>query len=647
MNDKNKKNNKPNKSKSDLNQRFLKKLETKVSKKKPDFNLKPKPTPGKYNNKIALIIVIAAMALTLFLISGSNNKDKFEKVSYSEFYQGIKSKKIKKCLIINESIIQFKTDGIDRQTEIPYNHQNLMTLLLENGIYVESKKVGESIFKQMLPSILFWVFLLFIFYMLFFRQLRGKAGSTFNFGKSKAKLINEADIKYVFDDVQGCDEAKEDLVEVVNFLKNPKKYIEMGAKIPKGVLLVGPPGTGKTMLAKAVAGEAKVPFFSMSGSDFVEMFVGVGASRVRDLFETGKKQSPCILFIDEIDAVGRMRGAGYGGGHDEREQTLNQLLVEMDGFDTKDTVIVMAATNRADILDKALLRPGRFDRQVLVDLPDVKGRKGILKVHSKKVKLSKKVDLDTIARGTPGFTGADLANLINEAALLAARANEKEVKHIQLEDARDKVMMGSERKSMLITKEEKRMTAYHEAGHALVGMLLKASNRLHKVSIIPRGRALGLTWFLPEDGVHSASKTKLEQELMIKFGGRVAEELIFKEISTGAANDIETATKLARSMVCQYGMSKLGPISFGEKDKPIFIGGEVGQKEDYSEETAKQIDTEVARILIGAYEETIKLLKTNISKLRKFSEVLIEKEIMNVEEIYDLLKMKMPKAKDI
>ena len=643
----NNKNNKNNKNKSDLNQRFLKDLESKLKKKNSNFNLRPKPNPEKYNNKTFFVVIVAIIALTLFLVLRTGDNEKFEKVSYSDFYQGVKDNKIKECLIINESLIQFNSDGINRETEIPYNHQGLMTFLLNNGVHVESKKVGESILRQMLPSLLFWFVLLFIFYMLFFRQFRGRAGTTFSFGKSKAKLVNQSDVKYVFDDVQGCDEAKEDLVEIVSFLKNPKKYINMGAKIPKGVLLVGPPGTGKTMLAKAVAGEAKAPFFSMSGSDFVEMFVGVGASRVRDLFETGKKNSPCILFIDEIDAVGRMRGAGYGGGHDEREQTLNQLLVEMDGFDTKDTVIVMAATNRADILDKALLRPGRFDRQVVVDVPDVKGRKGILKVHSKKVKLSKEVDLDTIARGTPGFTGADLANLVNESALLAARDNQREIKHIHLESARDKVMMGSERKSMFINKKEKRITAYHEAGHALVGILLKANNRLHKVSIVPRGRALGLTWFLPEDGVHSASKTKLEQELMIKFGGRVAEQLIFKEISTGAANDIETATKLARSMVCQYGMSRLGPISFGEKEHPVFIGGEVGRKDEYSEETAKQIDNEVTRLLTEAYEKTVKLLKTNIGKLKKFSEALLEKEIMNVEEVYDILKIKMPETEKI
>lgn len=643
--------NKKNKNtKEDINSRFLKDLELKMKTKKKGINpnLKRKPNSNNKNNgKFSFIFVIAIIALTFFLVSGPDKQGKFQKTSYSEFYQGVKDGKIKSCLIINQSTIQFETDGIAMETKIPYEDTELVGFLLANSVHIESKEVKDSIFKQMFPSFIFWIFLLLVFYLLFFRQIRGKAGSAFTFGKSKAKLINQADISHTFNDVQGCEEAKEDLVEIVGFLKNPKKYINMGAKIPKGVLLVGPPGTGKTMLAKAVAGEAKVPFFSMSGSDFVEMFVGVGASRVRDLFETGKKHSPCILFIDEIDAVGRMRGAGYGGGHDEREQTLNQLLVEMDGFDTSDTVIVMAATNRSDVLDRALLRPGRFDRQVIVDLPDVKGRKGILRVYAKKVKLSKNIDLDTIARGTPGFTGADLANLINESALLAARAGEKEIKHEHLEEARDKVMMGAERKSMLIDNKEKRMTAYHEAGHALVGMLLKSANRLHKVSIVPRGRALGLTWFLPEDGVHSASKTKLKQELMVKFGGRVAEEIIFKEISTGAANDIETATKLARSMVCQYGMSRLGPISFGEKDKPIFIGGEVGQKEDYSEDTAKKIDNEVARLLTEAYNNTVQLLQKNISKLKKFSEALLEKEVMDVDEIYKLLNMKIPKTDNV
>ena len=625
---------------------FLKDLEKKLKNSKNKQNRENKPKNSKknnHNNKFSLFLIISLLLAGFLLFANPNKNNNSKPISYSEFIQAVENNQVKECTIINKDRIVFQLNGVKRETTIPYIDQDLIPMLLENNVVILPKEEQRSVFFQILINIIPWIIFLFIFYFLFIRQFRGKNGGAFSFGRSKAKLVNQSDIKTTFKDVEGCQEAKEDLEEVVSFLKNPQKYIKIGAQIPKGILLIGPPGTGKTLLAKAVAGEAKVPFFSMSGSDFVEMFVGVGASRVRDLFDTGRKHSPCILFIDEIDAVGRSRGAGYGGGHDEREQTLNQMLVEMDGFDSNHTIIVMAATNRSDVLDKALLRPGRFDRQVVVDVPDVKGRKGILKLHSKKIKLNNDVRLDDIARGTAGFTGADLANLVNEGALLSARKNKDKVSHIDLENARDKVLMGAERKSMLISPEEKKMTAYHEAGHALVGILLKSSNPLHKVTIIPRGRALGLTWFLPEDGKHSHNKKKIEDEIMILFGGRIAEELILREVSTGASNDIERATKLARSMVTEFGMSKLGPISYGGDEKPLFIGGEVLKKDTYSEETAKKIDLEVTRILNTAYNNTVKLLNANLSKLKKFSEKLIEKEVMDVDEIYKLLKMKKPK----
>ena len=631
----------------DINSQFLRDLEKKVKKNDPSTGEDKPPLRKKYGSRGLLFALVTLGIFTFYMIGRPDPSQQVEAVSYSEFIQGVEEGSIKACLIINQERIHFDIDGIKHETIIPYLDQNLISLLLKHQIHIESKEIKQSIWKQVLISFIPWILLMVLVYFFFFRQFRSKAGGAFNFGKSKAKLVTHMDVKENFDDVQGCEEAKEELKEIVSFLKNSKKYTSMGAKIPRGILLVGSPGTGKTLLAKAVAGEAKVPFFSISGSDFVEMFVGVGASRVRDLFETGRQHAPCIVFIDEIDAVGRMRGAGYGGGHDEREQTLNQLLVEMDGFEPNQSVIMMAATNRADVLDKAILRPGRFDRQIVVDIPDVRGRKGILEIHARKVKLAKSVNLENLARATPGFTGADLANLINEAALLAARMGNKEVKNSHLEEARDKVMMGSERKSMIIDKKEKRMTAYHEAGHALIGILLKNTNRLHKISIIPRGQALGLTWFLPEDGVYSASQSKLKEELMVKFGGRAAEELIFREISTGAANDIETATKLARSMVCQYGMSRLGPIAFGDKDHPVFIGREVAHKEEYSEETARRIDKEVSRLLTEAYKGTVELLKKNIHKLKKLSERLIEKEAMDMEEVYTLLKMKAPHSEKL
>ncbi len=472
------------------------------------------------------------------------------------------------------------------------------------------------------------------------RQMQGGGPKNlFSFGKSRAKLLSEDRPKVTFNDVAGADEAKEELQEVIEFLKEPGKFQRLGGKIPKGALLIGPPGTGKTLLARAVAGEAGVPFFSMSGSDFVEMFVGVGASRVRDLFDQGKKNAPCIIFIDEIDAVGRLRGAGLGGGHDEREQTLNQLLVEMDGFESNDGVILVAATNRPDVLDPALLRPGRFDRQIVVNLPDVKGREGILQVHMRKLNLSDDVDMKVIARGTPGMSGADLANVVNEAALLAARHNGDKVAMKDFEQAKDKVMMGAERRSLVISEEEKRTTAYHEAGHALVGKLLPKADPVYKVTIIPRGLALGVTSFLPIEEKHTYSKEYLETKLVYLMGGRAAEKLIFDQFTTGAGNDIERATELARKMVCSWGMSdKLGPLTFGKKTEEIFLGREIAQHRDYSEKTAMAIDEEVRGIVEHSYANAEEILQGNLDKLHNLATALLEHEILDSDDIDIILR---------
>ena len=469
-----------------------------------------------------------------------------------------------------------------------------------------------------------------------------------SFGKSRARLLTKEDVKVTFKDVEGCKEAKEELVEVVQFLKDPVKFTKLGAKIPKGVLLVGPPGTGKTLLAKAVAGEANVPFFSMSGSEFVEMFVGVGASRVRDLFEQGKRSAPCIIFIDELDAVGRTRGAGYGGGHDEREQTLNQMLVEMDGFNTDTRIIIFAATNRPDVLAPALLRPGRFDRQVVVDLPDVKGREGIFKVHVSKIQHDPSIDLYHLARATPGFSGADIANMVNEAALIAARNDKPRVELPDFEEARDKVMMGPERRSILISEREKLNTAYHEAGHTLMAVLLQNTDSLHKVTIVPRGRSLGATWTLPSDGRYTLQRKKAIDEMSLLLGGRVAEEFKFGEdsVTTGASNDIERVTEMARRMVCEWGMSKLGPIAFGQKEQPIFLGKEIARHKDYSEETAQKIDEEVHRFVMKAYERTQRLLKENSDKFESLAKELFEKESLDIEDIERICEVKLDRVKD-
>jgi len=497
----------------------------------------------------------------------------------------------------------------------------------------EEPSLWVSTLVQSLPIVV-----LFLFFIFFMRQLQGTGGKAMTFGKSKAKLLSESHNKVTFADVAGIDECKEELEEIIAFLKDPKKFTKLGGRIPKGVLMMGSPGTGKTLLAKAVAGEAGVPFFSISGSDFVEMFVGVGASRVRDLFEQGKKNAPCIIFIDEIDAVGRHRGAGLGGGHDEREQTLNQLLVEMDGFESSEGVIIIAATNRPDVLDPALQRPGRFDRRIVVPRPDLKGRLGILKVHTRRVPLSEEVDLDLIARGTPGMTGADLENLVNEAALYAARGNRERVTKHDFDLARDKILMGPERKSMIMTEAEKRLTAVHEAGHALVGKLLPGCDPVHKVTIIPRGQALGVTSFIPTEDKLSYYKKKLMDQLQMSLGGRIAEELVFGEISSGAASDIEHVTQLARAMVCRWGMSeKLGPLAFGNRDGEVFLGRDFASRPDYSEETARQIDTEVRGIVMGAYERARKLLNENLDTLKRIADALIEYETIDAADLDTLI----------
>jgi cell division protease FtsH len=499
-----------------------------------------------------------------------------------------------------------------------------------------SKKAEQS---NMLLPLLFNIgpILLFGFIFFFFmRQMQSGGNKAMSFGKSRARLLSMQQKKITFKDVAGVDEAKEELKEIIEYLKEPAKFQKLGGRIPKGVLLVGPPGTGKTLLARAVAGEANVPFFSISGSDFVEMFVGVGASRVRDLFEQGKKNAPCIIFIDEIDAVGRHRGAGLGGGHDEREQTLNQLLVEMDGFESNDGVILVAATNRPDVLDPALLRPGRFDRRVVVGLPDVRGREEILRVHVKKVPVSDDTNLNVLARGTPGFSGADLANMVNEAALSAARQNRKQVVMYDFEVAKDKVLMGAERKSMLLTDEEKRVTAYHEAGHALVSFKREHSDPIHKVTIIPRGMALGVTIFLPGDR-HNYTREYLEANLAIAYGGRVAEEIFLNQMSTGAGSDIESATDLARRMVCEYGMSRLGPLTFGKKEEQIFLGREIAQHRDFSEETARQIDLEVRRLIDEAYQSAHEIVETNADAMHRIAAALLERETIDAEEVKMLI----------
>lgn len=545
-------------------------------------------------------------------------------------------------LVVND---QFKGQIGGFVVTLPYVNESVLAEWDKYGVQYSFKDKKVDLLGYLL-SMGPWV-LLILFWLFLMRRMQGGAGGSrglFSFGRSRAKLWTSDRPKISFKDVAGCEEAKQELNEVIGFLKHADRYQKLGGKIPKGVLLLGPPGTGKTLLARAVAGEASVPFFSLSGADFVEMFVGVGASRVRDLFEQGKKHAPSIIFVDEIDAVGRHRGAGLGGGHDEREQTLNALLVEMDGFEPNTNVILLAATNRPDVLDNALLRPGRFDRQVVVDVPDLRGREGILKVHSKDIPLDKKVDLEVLARGTPGLVGADLANLVNEAALLAARKNKSKVSMEDFEEAKDKVMMGVERKSMILSEEEKKLTAYHESGHALMAECLPNADPVHKVTIIPRGRSLGLTAQLPIDEKHHYSESYIQTRLMVLLGGRAAEKLVFDEVTTGGGNDIEVATQLTRKMVCEWGMSDLvGPLTFGKKDEEIFLGREIATRHDYSENTAKKIDDEISRIVGEAEKKTATLLKRNINKLHCLANYLLEHETIDGEDIQKILDKKLSK----
>ena len=587
---------------------------------------------NQFYKNLALWLVISLIMILLFNLF-NKPKPTQEKMNYSDFVTAVDGGKITSVVIQGNDISGKLSDGKEFRTYKPNDAKLSETLLAKNVTVIakpeEEKFSWFSIFISWFPLILLvgvWIF--------FMRQMQAGGGKAMAFGKSRAKLLTEAQGKITFEDVAGVDEAKEELEEIIQFLKDPKKFTKLGGRIPKGVLLVGPPGTGKTLLARAIAGEAGVPFFSISGSDFVEMFVGVGASRVRDLFVQGKKNAPCIIFIDEIDAVGRHRGAGLGGGHDEREQTLNQLLVEMDGFESNEGVILIAATNRPDVLDPALLRPGRFDRQVVVPRPDVKGREAILKVHTKKTPLGQNVNLGVVARGTPGFSGADLANVVNEAALLAARKDKNSVEMQDFDDAKDKVLMGVERRSMVISDEEKKNTAYHEAGHTLVAKLTPGTDPVHKVSIIPRGRALGVTMQLPIEDKHSYSKESLINRIAVLMGGRAAEEIIFNTMTTGAGNDIERATEIARKMVCEWGMSaRLGPVSFGKKDEQIFLGREMATHKNYSEATAVEIDEEIRRIVDENYGRVVQLLRANVETLHRISKELIEKESLSGEEV--------------
>jgi len=610
-------------------------------------------------------VIIAAVIVMQFMNSG---RGEAVEVKYDIYEELLANDKIKEILVIKSEINNYTLEAT------LYNQENVTvgknTILTDKVSVVIIEKIIEqqqSTWKEkgikynfsldsnewftVLISFLPWVLMIGI-WILIMRRMQGGGGAggtrgIFNFGKSRAKLNSQSSIKVTFKDVAGADEAKQELEEIIEFLKEPSKFQKLGGKIPRGVLLLGPPGTGKTLMARAIAGEAGVPFFSISGADFVEMFVGVGASRVRDLFDQGKKSAPCIIFIDEIDAVGRHRGAGLGGGHDEREQTLNALLVEMDGFEQNSGVIIIAATNRPDVLDPALLRPGRFDRQVVVDRPDVKGREGILKVHTRKIPLAPEVDLKVLAKGTPGLAGAELANLVNEAALLAARQNKKVVSMDDFEDAKDKVMMGIERKSMIISDKEKRTTAYHEIGHVLVALKIPESDPVHKVTIIPRGRALGVTTYLPVDEKHTYSKTYLEATIAYALGGRAAEKIVFNSYTTGAGNDIEKATNLARKMVCEWGMSeKLGPLAFGKNEEELFLGREVTKHNDYSEKTAQAIDDEVRKIVTKGMERAEQILNDNIDELHKLSEELLEREILDGDEINKILQgEELPPAK--
>jgi cell division protease FtsH len=579
-----------------------------------------------------MVLVVVAVAVWNF---STRFQPAAKPVAFSDFMMDVEAGKVEKVAITGQEISgSYRADKETFHTYAPAQYEGLANKLIEKGILVTAKEPTQSPWAQLLYS---WapILLLIGFWIFFMRQMQSGGNKALSFGKSKAKLSSSSQKKVTFKDVAGVDEAKEELQEIIEFLKEPQKFQKLGGRIPKGVLLMGPPGTGKTLLARAVAGEANVPFFSISGSDFVEMFVGVGASRVRDLFEQGKKNAPCIVFIDEIDAVGRHRGAGLGGGHDEREQTLNQLLVEMDGFESNEGVILVAATNRPDVLDPALLRPGRFDRRIVVNRPDVKGREGILSVHTRKIPMSDDVDVPVLARGTSGFSGADLANLVNEAALNAARYNRKTVRMIDFEFAKDKVLMGSERRSMIISEAEKKITAVHEAGHALLAVLLPHADDLHKVTIIPRGMALGVTQQLPVDEKHNYSRDYLIDQIAILLGGRIAEELTMSgAMTTGAGNDLERATELARRMVCEWGMSEaMGPLTFGKKEEQIFLGREIAQHQDYSEDTAERIDQEVKRFVTENYERARKTLSQHQASLEKIAAELLIREVLDGEQV--------------
>lgn len=595
-------------------------------------------------------LVIAVVLMSVFNSFGpSENTDR--QTSYTQFIKDVNQGQIREVKIERSGVITgLRSSGERFETVLPVNDPGLMKDLLDHDVRVTGAKPEESSWLATIFISWFPMLLLIGVWIFFMRQMQGGGGKgAMSFGKSKARLMGEDQIKTTFADVAGCDEAKEEVSELVDYLRDPSRFQKLGGKIPKGILMVGPPGTGKTLLAKAIAGEAKVPFFTISGSDFVEMFVGVGASRVRDMFEQAKKAAPCIIFIDEIDAVGRQRGAGLGGGHDEREQTLNQMLVEMDGFDGNEGVIIIAATNRPDVLDAALLRPGRFDRQVVVGLPDVRGREQILKVHMRKVPLADDVKASVIARGTPGFSGADLANLVNEAALFAARGNLRVVSMEEFERAKDKIMMGAERRSMVMTEAEKEMTAYHEAGHAIIGCLVPEHDPVHKVTIIPRGRALGVTFFLPEADAISVSRRKLESKISVAYGGRLAEELIFgsEAVSTGASQDIKYATSIARNMVTQWGFSdKLGPLLYAEEEGEVFLGRSMGKSNQMSDETASIIDMEVKQIIDRNYSRAKDMLEQNMDILHAMKDALMKYETIDSKQISDLMERREVRQPD-
>ena len=582
--------------------------------------------------------IIIVLLTTFNYFTKRNEAASVESINYSQFLDEVKSKRIKDVVIEDRSIVATTADGKKVKTGVTYLDRGLVGDLVDNGVQFDVKPPEEPSFWSQILISWFPMLLLVGVWIFFMRQMQGGGkGGAFSFGKSKARMIDQKNNTVTFNDVAGCDEAKEEVYEVVDFLRDPNKFQKLGGRIPRGLLLVGPPGTGKTLLARAIAGEAKVPFFSISGSDFVEMFVGVGASRVRDMFDTAKKHSPCIIFIDEIDAVGRHRGAGMGGGNDEREQTLNQLLVEMDGFEPNSGTIVVAATNRVDVLDKALLRPGRFDRQVIVGLPDIRGREQILNVHMRKVPIAPDVDPNVLARGTPGFSGADLANLVNESALFAARRNKRLVEMQDFEDAKDKILMGPERKSFVMREEERTNTAYHESGHAVVAKLLPKADPVHKVTIMPRGHALGLTWQLPEHDRINMYKDKMLEEIAILFGGRIAEELFMHQMSTGASNDFERATKIARAMVTRYGMSEtLGTMVYEDTEQDMFYGGRMSAK-TVSEATQQKVDNEIRSILDQQYALARKLLEENRDKVEKMAKLLLEWETLDSDQVNDIM----------